>query len=160
MKNRYLHFVLVVVFSAGGVHLQAQSSLNASGGEASGAGGSISYSIGQLFYEASISANGSLEAGVQHAYEIETLAVDDLQLDKNIQIYPNPTADFLNIRRGSIKGNLEYELYNMQGKIITRGKFSNGSEQVNMKAFPVGMYIIKIISREDGKSKVFKVLKK
>jgi hypothetical protein len=47
--------------------IRAQDALVASGGNASGTGGSVSYSIGQLFYTGNSSASGSVAAGVQQA---------------------------------------------------------------------------------------------
>ena len=45
-----------------------QESVNSSGGTATGATGSVSYSVGQVFYTAQSSLGGSVSQGVQQAY--------------------------------------------------------------------------------------------
>ena len=45
--------------------IQSQESVLAAGSEATGAGGTVSYSIGQLFYTSQTGGNGSLSEGVQ-----------------------------------------------------------------------------------------------
>lgn len=161
MQNKYLKLMFSVAISLLGMSaLHAQSSINAAGGDATGSGGSMSFSIGQLFYEPTSGSEGTVEPGVQHAYEIETLAVDDVQLDQSLNIYPNPTADYLNIKKGDIKGNLNYQLYDMQGKMVKQGLLRSGDMQINMQTFPVSAYILRIIAVESGKTKTFKVIKK
>jgi hypothetical protein len=71
----YTKFFLTISFtlcSLGLVH--AQESINASGGEATGSEGTVSYSVGQVFYSTfSDQGNGSISEGVQQNLEIETL---------------------------------------------------------------------------------------
>lgn len=49
--------------------LQSQEAILTSGGNASGSGGTVSYSIGQTFYTTYMGANGSVSHGVQHPFE-------------------------------------------------------------------------------------------
>ncbi len=51
------------------LHVNAQESIVASGGDASGSGGSSSYSVGQVFYSNYTGSNGSEAQGVQQADE-------------------------------------------------------------------------------------------
>ena len=48
----------------------SQESVNASGGNATGSGGSISYTIGQIDYIEASGVGGSVNQGIQQAYEI------------------------------------------------------------------------------------------
>ena len=61
--------ILPLFFLSATVHVHAQEALTASGGDASGIGGSSSYSIGQVFYSNYIGLNGSEAQGVQHSDE-------------------------------------------------------------------------------------------
>lgn len=45
--------------------MNSQESLNASGSEATGTGGTVSYSVGQVFYSTQTGSNGTLSEGVQ-----------------------------------------------------------------------------------------------
>ena len=46
----------------------AQESVNAGGGDATGSGGSVAYSIGQVFFASNTSSSGSQYQGIQYAY--------------------------------------------------------------------------------------------
>ena len=51
----------------------AQQGIPSSGGNAASAGGSVSFSIGQVFFHAQNAANGSIVQGVQQPYEISVV---------------------------------------------------------------------------------------
>lgn len=62
MKKILLILILVLI---GYTKIQAQQSVVASGGEASGIGGTMSFSAGQVLYTTNFGANGSVIQGVQ-----------------------------------------------------------------------------------------------
>lgn len=51
--NRFLPLYVIVLLFTGFTAATAQESISATGGEASGSGGFVSYSVGQLFYRIS-----------------------------------------------------------------------------------------------------------
>ena len=53
---------------------EAHASVNATGGNANSANGSVSYSVGQVFYTTAFSTNGSISEGVQQPFEISVLS--------------------------------------------------------------------------------------
>ena len=69
-KSRPVALLMAGLLWAG--FAQAQESANSSGGDATGSGGTIAYSIGQVVYTTNTGSNGSVAKGVQHAYEIFT----------------------------------------------------------------------------------------
>ncbi len=90
---------MLLLFCLGVVHGFAQTTINTAGGDGSGSGGSVSFSVGQPIYQTRTGTNGSAAEGVQQPYEISVLSSSDEALGINIvvQAYPNPTADFLTI---------------------------------------------------------------
>lgn len=66
--------------------LQGQSTIPATGGNATGSGGSVSYTAGQATYQTSEGTTGTVAQGVQQPYEISmenyTPAVYFLQVIK------------------------------------------------------------------------------
>lgn len=73
--------------------MNAQSATVSSGGEGSGLGGSVSFSIGQLVVESTVDSEGSLSPGVQHAVESMSIFVNENVLSNKLTVYPNPTAE-------------------------------------------------------------------
>lgn len=69
MKNK-IFIIIGLMFCAGMIPLIAQNSVLGSGGNADSASGSISYSIGQVFYINQDDGNNFLSTGVQQPAEI------------------------------------------------------------------------------------------
>lgn len=59
---------------------QAQQSANASGGGAAGSGGTVAYSVGQVVYTSNSGSTGTVNQGIQHAYEIFILGIEETAL--------------------------------------------------------------------------------
>ena len=54
--------------------IQAQETIPATGGNATGNGGSVSYTVGQITYNALPGTNGIVAQGVQRTYEMDSLS--------------------------------------------------------------------------------------
>jgi len=57
--------------------MYSQETIPASGGEATGSGGTVSYTVGQLVYNTYADATGSVAQGIQQPYELLTLNDDE-----------------------------------------------------------------------------------
>lgn len=73
--------------------MNAQSATVSSGGEGSGLGGTVSFSIGQLVVESTVDSEGSISPGVQHAVESMVTFIDENVLCNILTVYPNPTTE-------------------------------------------------------------------
>ena len=75
MKYKKKLLTAVMLLGLGGLtSLQAQEAIPATGGEASGSGGSASYTVGQVVYTTNVGTNGnSVAEGVQQPYEISVV---------------------------------------------------------------------------------------
>lgn len=75
-----------------------------------------------------------------------------------ICIYPNLATEYLYVEGSQIK-NLEFEIYNMVGKLQKYGNIDNNNKQkIDFSDLKSGFYIIKFIS--SGKTKTHKFIKK
>ena len=156
-KNMYITLLLVPLL---GTLSKAQSSVAAAGGDSSGSGGNISYSVGQTFYVTK-GSNAELTEGVQQPYEILTLATSDVgATEKNISLYPNPVKDILFVDFNEEKfAGAEYQLFDSQGRMIKKGSFSQKKTELDFRLVPQSIYVIQIF--QDGKNiKTFKIIKK
>jgi hypothetical protein len=140
--------------------MKAQNALLATGTTATGATGSVSYSVGQIDYSAK-GANNEITEGVQQPYEIISLAVSENgNAEKNISLYPNPVKDVLFVDFNQEKfSNSTYQLYDAQGKLIKNGNFSQKKNELNFSMLPASVYIIRIFS-DNKMVKTFKIIKK
>ena len=125
MRHKRLKLSAVLLLGLGLTGLQAQTSVNATGSNASGSGGSVSYSVGQVVYTTNTGTNGSVAQGVQQPFEISV--VTGLEEAKGINLsvtaYPNPTTDYLTLSIADFDASkLSYQLYDMNGKLLQNEK--------------------------------------
>jgi hypothetical protein len=142
-------------------HTHAQSNTLTTGGEASGANGTISFSIGQIDYTSTENSSGNISQGVQQPFEIVTLSGHEISgISIIAQAYPNPTLNNLII---SIENfdyeNLLYILYDIRGREIITGKIINSETIINMQTYASATYILKLLNN-NRELKSFKILKK
>ena len=123
--------IIFLLVSVGRLH--AQESPASTGGEATGTGGTVSYSVGQVIYTTNTGVNGSIVQGVQQPYEISTTAsITESSINLELCVYPNPTTSYLTLKV-EITDNINYLLFDMQGKLIESKKVSSYSSKINLE---------------------------
>jgi hypothetical protein len=151
--------LILLIFGITGIH--AQESIPASGGNAVGSGGSVTYTVGQLVYTTNTGVNGSVAHGVQQAFEISTISWVEQGVGINLicTVYPNPTTDFLTLKVEDIKTeNLIYRLYSISGRLLESKKIESSETSIAMINFNPATYFLKV---SDGikEVKTFKIIK-
>lgn len=73
MKYKKMKLSAIIILAMALTELKAQEAIPASGGNATGSGGSVSYSVGQVEYSSNTGSGGSVAAGVQQPYEISVV---------------------------------------------------------------------------------------
>lgn len=74
--------------------------------------------------------------------------------DESLYVFPNPVVDYLNIV--SREKNITISVFDINGK---RMHNQTGDNPIDMKSYEKGIYLLKI-NKENGDSKVFKIIKK
>lgn len=139
---------------------QAQVSVNTSGGDATGAGGIVAYSVGQVVYTSNSGSTGTVDQGVQQAYEIFTVGVNEIALHISLKVFPNPTMDLLTLQLNDYKNeSLIYQLYGLEGKLMWTGQIVAQQTQIDMSSLPTATYFVKIVNRENKLIQIFKIVK-
>ena len=145
MKQIKLTVVFLTGFSLTG--LNAQQAITTSGGNASGSGGSISYSVGQIVFKTNSGSSGSVAQGVQQPYEISV--VTGLEEANGINLvlsaFPNPASDYVILKVENYKTeNLTYQLYDINGKLLLIRQISSVETLILMETLSIGSYFLKV----------------
>jgi hypothetical protein len=136
--------------------VHAQQEITASGADASGNGGSVSYSIGQVAY-ISTGINTLVSEGVQQAYRVPFIIIAGIKLV--LSIYPNPTTDLLYLEaHNTDHAGLRYLLYDLNGKLLESKKAGINSTSISMGRFTTGTYILRVLQNNE-QIKSFKIIK-
>ena len=154
-----LSTVLLLFFGMFG--LQAQQVVTSSGGNSSGSGGTVSYTLGQIVYTTNTGTNGSVAQGVQQSYEIsEVTGIEEaLGISLEMVVYPNPATDFikLNIKNYEVQ-NLRYQLYNTNGSLIKDNRVEGNETSIEMSSLLPATYFLKVTDKKII-VKTFKIIK-
>lgn len=164
MRHKKLKLGALLALGLGLTGLQAQNAVLPSGGTASGSGGSMSFSIGQLVYTTNNGGNGSMAQGVQQPYEISVvIGVEEANgIRLSVSVYPNPTEDFLYLTvdaddRINVE-SLSYLLYETNGKKIVRKDLEGDITRVEMTHLQPATYFLQVM-KNSKEVKTFKIIK-
>ena len=94
--------------------------------------------------EAGCTATETVELGTQ-------LSVNEI--DNFFSVYPNPTADFLNIQ---LEGNFTYSINSVKGDILFSGTAVNNTK-VDLADFASGTYFV--VLNQNDKTSVLQIVK-
>jgi hypothetical protein len=139
----------------------AQQAISTAGGEGTGTGGRVSYTIGQVVYTYVTGTGGSITQGVQQTYEIVVLKDTDEKygIDLEYSVYPNPVSDYLILKvENDTDVNLTYQLYDLNGKLLENKKVEGTETYIQMDMLSRSIYILKVIEN-DKEIKTFKIIK-
>ena len=152
---------LSVLFFGLGLTAQAQQATTAAGGDASGSGGTIAYSVGQIVYTTNTGTTGSVAQGVQQAYEISVVTgiKNETKNNMSLVVFPNPTTSFLNLQIADLKKEqLTYQITDAIGKLIIENKITESSTKINMNAQAEAIYFLNVLENNQT-VKTFKIIK-
>lgn len=138
----------------------AQQSAHSAGGEATGGGGTVSYSVGQVVNNLQSENGFSIYAGVQQPYEISVITgISETTVQLEISAFPNPTADQLKLKMPvDATQSCSFQLFNLHGNLINQGMINSDVELITMNQLVPGIYLL-VVQREHEILKTFKITK-
>lgn len=149
----------ILMLSVSMFSLSAQSANVATGGEATGTGGTVSFSVGQVAVQTAGNGETTLIEGVQQPYEISVSGVDNYpDITLNANLYPNPTMGNLQLTMNNEQLNGEARVFDSNGKFLFMKKIEGTTTELNLSDYSVGTYFVNVFN---GKQmlKSFKVVK-
>lgn len=161
MRQKKFKLSAVLLLGLGLTGLQAQETIPASGGNASGSGGTASYTVGQVIYTTNTGTTGSVAQGVQQPYEISGIfGIEQAEYINLIcTAYPNPATDFLTLNvENYANENLSYQLFDIIGKLLENKKLTGNEITISMENLVSATYFLKVIDKNKV-VKTFKIIK-
>lgn len=142
-------------------NVSAQQSANTTGKNVSQNNTTISYSIGEVYYNTTTTLSSVITQGIQQPYEI--YLISGIGNEKDVQLitaFPNPTSSTIKIVIQDIKiDGLNYKLYDLLGKEILSGDITSNQTEVDLNNLMPAVYFIKVF-RYNSTIKYFKIIKK
>jgi hypothetical protein len=149
--------VLVMAFQFG---VWAQQTTVTTGGDTSNASGSLSYSIGQVFYSVYSETTGSEWQGVQQPYEIWVMTTNRIAKSSyKLTVYPNPTAGIITLKTPEMpQWQTTCQLYNTEGQKIMDLEIVELETHFDFSSYEPGTYIL-IVKEKNLLIASFKIIK-
>ena len=142
--------------------LSGQQSINASGGEAGGIGGTMSFSIGQVAYTAQSGSSGKISQGVQQAYLEIMVSSEEPVSSVSIRLFPNPSSSYTSIALDDFLSadllSFSYQLFDVFGNYITSADIASSLNSIPTAELVSGMYILKVFYKNQP-IKTFRFIK-
>lgn len=131
-------------------NLLAQQGVISSGGNATGTGGTVSYTIGQTDYNVASGTNGNIIQGMQQPFEIsEITGIGMKGIELFSTIYPNPSAGNLTLKIENPESyeQLSLRIYDVTGKVLIQERIFNTETTVHLSNFANAKYFLKVINK-------------
>lgn len=95
-----------------------------------------------------------------YVYNCSTLAVEDVQKQNGISVFPNPTSGFVTIQNTKNSDLKSVEIYNTAGQLIKNFNLNSGTSKasLDMSQLMNGTYILKV--KSESENNTVKVIKK
>lgn len=95
-----------------------------------------------------------------YVYNCSTLAVEDVNKQNGISVFPNPTSGFVTIQNTKNSELKTVEIYNVAGQLIKNFKLNSGTNKasLDMSQLLNGTYILKV--KSESENNTVKVIKK
>ena len=160
MKQKLLQLIAITFLLLLPIIMVGQQTIDTSGQNATGTGGSVSYSVGQIVYTTNSGTNGSVAQGVQQPYEISVvLGIEHPEINLQMTVSPNPTTNSVTLKVANYEfETLSYQFYDITGKQFLIGQTSTNETQILLGDLPSSTYFLKI-TNQNTIIKTFKILK-
>lgn len=156
-----LLFTGMLLFSLTGEYgcISAQQAIPAAGGNASGSGGTVSWSAGQTSFSSFAGINGTVSEGVQQPYEISVISGARLpEITLQCRVFPNPTEGPLVLETGVDTGTFAAILVDQRGRVINRFRAASATTSIDLSPLAPAAYYLKV-TRNGRPVKTFKIIR-
>lgn len=152
-----IRFYLVSLFALFTCVIHAQDLISTGGDFFQMESGSISFTIGEPIIETLGNDEHDLTQGFQQSVRDITTGYNRVD-DISINIYPNPTSDFINVEFTELQ-ELNYQLFDLNGVLMSQGQISQIESIISLNKYNSAIFILKLFENDLG-SRTFQIVKK
>ena len=168
IMTAFYKIIPIICFCFSAMHGQTQtispSVISSTGGTISDSATILNWTLGETVIQNIQSGNNYLSQGFHQPYYTIITAVENTTSFFDVKVFPNPSADILNIIINS-DTELPYEFFltDINGKILFQKKVNAGVKQhsftYNTSNLATALYFLKITNTEKNISETFKIQK-
>jgi hypothetical protein len=157
MKKTILFFVLSVPFF-GGAQTISKQVIGTAGKTQTNSNLKVSWTTGEPVVGLMTAGGNQLGNGYYPALDIQALSIDDVTLNVDIKVYPNPTSQLLYVSHPDLT-SFQIQIVDLNGKQIYAGTIEK-EEPLDVSNYTQGMYMVTIEDTTNHKKNTYKIIKK
>ncbi|MGM0619802.1 MAG: T9SS type A sorting domain-containing protein [Bacteroidota bacterium] len=151
-------FILTILLNSV-VYVSAQEVISAAGETKSAAEYEVSWTLGEPVIATGSSGNYSVTQGF-HQPKLTVTSTQIFADDLTIEVYPNPTHEFVLIHSSQLLENAEYALFSLSGEKLMVGKITSKITKLNIESRASGSYLLKLSGENSRPLQTFKIVKR
>lgn len=125
-----------------------------SGGQSNVSGTQIDWTLGEVVVGTATGSGFTVNEGFHQTF-IKITSVDEVE-KWDLELYPNPTQDFINLNPKSFTEEYKLRLFDSSGKNLLESN-NTGPSKVNLEFLPNGVYILQFIA--NNQIQTYKIIK-
>ena len=157
MKKTILFFVLSVPFF-GGAQTISKQVIGTAGKTQTNSNLKISWTTGEPVVGLMTAGGNQLGNGYYPAMDIQALSIDDVTLNVEIKVYPNPTSQSLYVSHPELN-SFGIQIVDLNGKQVYAGTIEK-EVPLDVSSYTQGMYLVTIEDTTNHKKNTYKIIKK
>ena len=118
----------------------------------------VSWTTGEPVVGLMTAGGNQLGNGYYPAMDIQALSIDDLALNVEIMLYPNPTSQSLYVSHPELN-SFGIQIVDLNGKQVYAGTIEK-EEPLDVSNYTQGMYMVTIEDTTNHKKNTYKIIKK
>jgi hypothetical protein len=127
----------------------AQSATVTAGGTATGSGGILTYTVGQIADQKAEGNGQHIIEGVQQPYEIQTVGVDNYpNISLNAMVYPNPTVGNVSLKITGMDVVGEVKVFDVNGKYLFSKEIEGEITDISLSSLTQGTYFVNVYDKQ------------
>ena len=163
MNKQKIYVITFSLIVSGLTNAFSQTATLSAGGDATGTGGTVAFSVGQVMYTHLSGETGNINYGVQQPYSVIMVGTHEPLTGFSATIYPNPVSSSVLLSLHAHNVIIESEefslsLYDTDGKLLLQQKIVSPVTTVPLENLASAIYILRI-TRNNDEIKDFKIFK-
>ena len=118
----------------------------------------VSWTTGEPVVGLMTAGGNQLGNGYYPAMDLQALSIDDVTLNVEIMLYPNPVSQSLYVSHPELN-SFGIQIVDLNGKQVYSGTISK-DQPLDVSNYSQGMYLITIENKEANKKNTYKIIKK
>lgn len=140
---------------------QAQEVISSQGSSYNTEAINIDFTIGEVISETLTSSDLSINQGFHQAIIVEEMVTDIINqstIDHGINVYPNPTTNYVILHMDEIEG-FQYQIFDLNGRAVTHAIINDSQTKIDFTKMKEGIYQLLIFDNNKNKLKGYKITK-